>query len=131
MPASSRTGSTTTSAAIFSGPTASQPSTIASVTAATAASASVDSVRPKPCPITTRRPAAAASSTMASVRSRPPCFMTFTLTRSAASRRMISTSEAGPVTLSSAMSGMPMPRRISASPAISVRGMGCSTSVRS
>ena len=34
----------------------------ASLVAATAASASVESVRPKPCPITTRRPAAAAQS---------------------------------------------------------------------
>src|SRR6266849_5832877 len=61
-PASSRTGSTTTSPAIFSGPTASQPSMIASLTVATLASARVESVRPKPCPITTRRRTAAAHS---------------------------------------------------------------------
>src|SRR4029450_2280559 len=66
--------------------------------------------------MTTRSPAAAAHSIICCVRRSPPCFMTLTFTMSAASRRMMSISEAGPVTLSSAMSGMLRARRIAARP---------------
>src|SRR5437870_1672078 len=107
-PASSGTGSTTTSPAILSGPTASQPSMTASLAAATAASASVGEHEAEAVAEHHAQPGRGGARDHLQRAQEAALLHHFSFTRSAASRRMISTSAPGSDTLSSAMSGMPM-----------------------
>ncbi len=95
------------------------------VHAANCASAMAASPISNTWPSTGVSPADASIAQMARAPSNP-CFVTLTLTRSAAARRITFIASSGVATMSSVMTGMPTLRRTSASPRMSCRATGCS-----